>query len=127
MPNPISPRKHSSTSAVLADRARELRRAMTPAEYKLWSRLRAHRFHGLHIRRQHPINRFIVDFCYVPNRVVIELDGETHSEQIEYDAARTEWLNANGYRVLRFTNREVMHNVEGVLEAIREACEAPPP
>ena len=109
--------------ALLA-RARELRRPMTPAEKKLWARVRNNQL-GLHIRRQHPIWRFILDFYCAEARLAIEVDGDTHAEpdQAEYDAARTEWLNARGYRVIRFDNSDVHRNLDRVVEAIQTACE----
>jgi very-short-patch-repair endonuclease len=103
-------------------RARELRREMTPAERKLWSRIRFGQLDGAHFRRQHAVDRFIVDFFCARAKLVVEVDGDSHAIQVEYDAARTDWLNEQKhYRVLRFTNREVQHNIEAVLEAILEA------
>ncbi len=75
-------------------RARELRQPQTPAERKLWSRLRNQRLGGFKFRRQHPIDRFIVDFYCATCHLVVEVDGDSHTEQAEYDAARTAWLNA---------------------------------
>ena len=105
-------------------RARELRHPLTPAEQRLWNRLRDHQL-GVHIRRQHPIWRFIADFYCGATRVVIEVDGNTHAEadQAAYDAARTAWLEARGYRVIRFRNDDVFERLPAVLEAIRVACE----
>ena len=97
----------------------------------LWSRLRAHRLDGLHIRRQHPVDRFIADFYFAPSQLVIEVDGDVHAEaeQAAHDAERTAWFGENGFRVIRFTNEDVLRRLDGVLEAIREAClaERPPP
>ena len=102
-------------------RARELRREMTPAERKLWQRIRDGQLDGAHIRRQHAVGRFIVDFFCAKSKLVIEVDGDTHAEQVEYDAERTQWLNEQKhYRVIRFTNDEVSHNLDAVVENIRE-------
>jgi very-short-patch-repair endonuclease len=108
--------------AILA-RARELRHPLTPAEKKLWTRVRNNQL-GPHIRRQHPIWRFIADFYCAQARLVIEIDGDSHAEsdQAEYDAARTDWLEWRGYRVIRFDNVDVHRNLDNVLEAIRAAC-----
>jgi very-short-patch-repair endonuclease len=109
--------------AILA-RARELRHPLTPAEYELWQRVRNSQL-GMPIRRQHPIWRFIADFYCAQARLVIELDGDTHAEpdQVQYDAARTAWLEACGLRVLRFTNLEVHKHMDSVLAAIQAACQ----
>jgi very-short-patch-repair endonuclease len=79
--------------AILA-RAKELRCPMTPQENKLWQRLRAKQLYGLKFRRQHPLDRFILDFFCVKQRLVIEIDGSGHADpdQEAYDQARTEWL-----------------------------------
>jgi len=103
--------------------ARDLRHPLTPAEKKVWAGVRNRQL-GYKIRRQHPFFRFIADFYCEEAKLVIEIDGESHNdpEQTEYDDARTAWLEAEGYRVIRFTNREVHENLDGVLEAIRDAC-----
>lgn len=101
-------------------RARELRKDMTPAEKKLWQHLRDGQLDGAHFRKQHAIGTYIVDFFCAKSKLVIEVDGDSHAEQAEYDVERTKWLNEEkGYRVIRFTNCEVLHNIESVLEAIR--------
>jgi len=104
--------------------ARELRQPQTPAEVKLWSRLRDRQIDGLKIRRQHVVGHFIIDFYCAEARLCIEIDGDTHAEpdQIIYDAARTEWLTNEGYHVIRFTNREVFKEFEAVLQAIAAEC-----
>jgi len=102
--------------------ARELRSALTPAERRLWLALRRKQVSGLRFRRQHPIEHFVVDFCCVEERLVVEVDGDVHRYTEDYDRARQDWLEANGYRVLRFTNTDVMDNLSGVAEAIRQAA-----
>ncbi len=95
-----------------------------PAGKKVWDRVRNQQL-GYKIRRQYPIGHFITDFYCAPAKLVIEIDGDTHAEpdQAAYDAARTAWLEAQGYRVIRFQNNDVHHNLEPVLDAIRVACE----
>ncbi|MDJ1008858.1 MAG: DUF559 domain-containing protein [Paracoccaceae bacterium] len=93
--------------------AKRLRREMTDAERRLWYHLRAHRFFGLSVRRQAPIGPYIVDFLIPSRRTVIEVDGGHHDAAT--DAARTAFLNAKGYRVLRLWNLDVLTNTEGVL------------
>ncbi len=107
------------------ERARELRQPQTPAEQKLWARLRDRQLGGFKFRRQHPIGRFIVDFCCADRQLVVEIDGDSHAEQVEYDQARTEWLCEQGYSVIRFSNQAVWRQIEAVIEAILAACQKP--
>ena len=101
--------------------ARRLRHNLTPAEQLLSSALKGKQLNGLKFRCQHPVGRFIVDFFCPQSKLVIELDGAIHDEQIEYDTARTEQFKIYGYRVLRFRNKEVLNNLPSVLERILEA------
>jgi very-short-patch-repair endonuclease len=106
-------------NAYYTERARELRAGMTAAEKRMWSRLRAHRFEGLKFRRQHAIGNYIVDFVCLKSRLVIEVDGETHGYEREApDAARTAWLQRQGFRVLRFWNNDVLIDTDAVMESI---------
>ncbi len=102
-------------------RAWELRQQTTPAEKKLWSYLRALREQGIRFRRQHAIGPYIADFCAPGRRLVIELDGSRHLQQEERDIDRTAFLKAQGYRVLRFWNNQVMHDMQGVMQKIEMA------
>jgi len=113
---------HPRTPPKLLHAARELRQPQTPAEQKLWSRLRNRQLNGLKFRRQHPIDRFIIDFYCDEAKLCIEIDGDSHAEQIEYDQARTTYLNELGYAVIRFANREVFNQCEEVLQQIAEEC-----
>jgi very-short-patch-repair endonuclease len=109
-------------SETLLNRAKKMRREATPPERKLWAHLKADQLHGARFRRQVVIGPYIADFaCRTPVMLVVELDGDTHAAQEEYDAARTRFLESRGYRVLRFTNRDVFENLEGVLTAIAAA------
>jgi very-short-patch-repair endonuclease len=105
--------------------AKELRSNMTDAERHLWCYLRAHRFLGLKFKRQKPMGAYIVDFICLECRLVIELDGGQHQDQVERDAERDRWLAEQGFRVLRFWNHEVLGETESVLEVIRRAVAAP--
>ena len=103
-------------------RARQLRRTLTPAEQRLWQRLRRKQLAGFAFRRQYPIDPLIVDFFCPAAKLVIEVDGDSHLEQTDYDAQRTRWLNQlKGVRVLRFTNQAVYDRIEAVLDAIGAA------
>ncbi len=78
------------------------------------------------VRRQHPIGRHIVDFAVPACKLVIEIDGGQHAEAVESDESRTTALNAQGYRVIRFWNNEVLGNIEGVLRTVRMALDGAP-
>jgi very-short-patch-repair endonuclease len=105
-------------------RAKELRRNMTPAEKRLWAELRANRLDGFHFRRQQIIDGFVVDFYCHAARLVVEVDGPVHddNEQIEYDVERSHILAARELEILRVKNEEVMQDIDGVLARIRAAC-----
>ena len=109
--------------------ARRLRKNSTDAERALWRQLRAARLNGHKFRRQVPIGWYVVDFVCFETRLVVEVDGGQHAEQQRRDAQRTVWLEAQGFRVLRFWNNEVLGNMEGVKEVIARACagESPSP
>jgi very-short-patch-repair endonuclease len=103
------------------ERARQLRNSLTPAEARLWSRLRGNLLGGVSFRRQHAIGPFVVDFCAPKLKLVIELDGGQHANQAAYDAERTTFLEQEGYRVLRFWNNQVERDTNGVVTAILQA------
>jgi very-short-patch-repair endonuclease len=111
-------------------RARKLRRDMTDAERIIWNAIRAHRMHGMSFRRQTPIGPFIVDFVCRTAWLIIEIDGGQHyeAENMKRDAQRDAFLVSKGYRILRFSNHDVMTNRQGVLETIAAAImHAPSP
>jgi len=99
----------------LTRRAKAMRREMPEPELRLWLQLRAARFEGVKFRRQKVIGFYIADFAANDPKLVIELDGDTHAGQEAYDERRTRFLEREGYRVLRFTNSDVMGNMDGVL------------
>jgi very-short-patch-repair endonuclease len=107
-------------------RARTLRRDATEAERKLWQNLRQPPFKQHHFRRQATIGPYFADFASHLLRMVIELDGGQHSDSTS-DETRTQYLEANGYRVVRFWNNEVFENISGVLSAIDAAVNAERP
>ena len=106
------------------DRARALRRDQTGVELRLWRHLRNRQLAGYKFKRQVPRRQYIVDFLCDDAKLVIELDGGQHAMQIAYDAHRTAVLEADGYRVLRFWNIEVIENLDGVIDAIYRAVTA---
>ena len=121
-------RKHNiigqKVPAVLLERAKELRRNMTPAEQRLWQQLRANRLGNWHFRRQQIIDGFIVDFYCHQVGLVIEVDGPIHESQREADAEREAILRARGLKILRFTNQQVMNDMANVLNEIRQVLDA---
>ena len=109
---------------------RNLRNSMTPAEVALWSQLKAGKLDGTSWRRQFSVGNYILDFYCPKCRLCIELDGKEHytMQGDTYDYDRTVFLNSYGIRVLRFENKDVWDNIEGVLNVIREeitACRTP--
>jgi very-short-patch-repair endonuclease len=114
--------KRIRTPAQVQQRARELRKEMTPAEKLLWSRLRNKQLKGLKFRRQHPLGPFIADFYCAARRLVVEIDGDIHDLQPERGVARTEQFKQYGYRLIRFRNKQVLNDIEDVLVAIEAAC-----
>jgi len=101
------------------DNVRQLRQNQTPAEVLLWAQLRAKRT-GARFRRQHAIGPFIVDFYCNAARLAIEVDGEDHDLKSAYDERRTAWLSRYAVAVVRFSNRVVTTNLEGVVRTIEE-------
>jgi very-short-patch-repair endonuclease len=91
----------------------------------LWHQLRAHRLMGLGFRRQHPVGPFIVDFACVERKVIVELDGRQHATDAAEtrDARRTEWLDAEGWLVLRFWNDDVLKSLDDVCQHIWIVCD----
>src|SRR6476660_8896380 len=117
---------HAAISEQQRHRAKHLRRAMTRAEILLWRYLKAHHLDGISFRRQAPMGRYVLDFVCHAAHVIVELDGETHDfdAQQRNDSVRDAWLASRGYLVLRFTNEQVLSNLEGVLIVIRETVTA---
>jgi len=107
----------------LLKRSRQLRNEPTPAELRLWSHLRLKNLDGARFRRQYPIEGYIVDFCCIRKRLIVEVDGSQHADNAAYDERRTQILERQGFRVLRFWNGEVMQNIGGVVEAILAALQ----
>ena len=110
--------------------ARKLRSTPTAAEARAWSRLRRRQIAGHRFRRQVPLGRYVVDFVCFDSRLIVEIDGGQHSNQAKRDATRTVWLEAQGFKVLRFWNNDVLGKTDSVIEVIRVALASasdPPP
>lgn len=114
-----------STNPKLLERARQMRREMTQPERELWIALRAKRFDGVKFNRQVVIGPYIADFVCRSRKLIIELDGATHDDASR-DDQRTAFLEAQGYRVIRFWNNDVMTNLDAVLGALSEALATAP-
>jgi len=113
------------TDPILLDRARKMRRQMTEPETRLWLALRGKRLNDVKFTRQVPIGPYIADFCARSAHLIIEVDGDTHTDQSR-DDRHAAWLTAQGYRVLRFTNADVMMNLDGVLQMVAVALTTAP-
>jgi len=113
----------------ISPHAAQLRRDATDAEAALWLELRGRRLQGFKFKRQWTLGVYIVDFCCLERRLVVELDGGQHNEA--RDARRTAWLEGLGFRVIRFWNNDVLANLEGALHtivmALKEASPQPLP
>ena len=114
----------ASTYQLLLDKAREMRKNPTEAESLLWHYLSDNKL-GVHFRRQHPVYGYIPDFVSLKNQIIIEIDGGYHfeGEQPEKDAERNEYLQEAGFTVLRFTNEEVLCDIDTVIEKITDELE----
>jgi very-short-patch-repair endonuclease len=102
-------------------RSRELRNNATPAERKLWTALSARKVAGVRFNRQCPIGPFICDFVSRSAKLVVEVDGGQHDWNSQADAARTRYIEAQGYRVIRFWNHDVLERLGGVVSEIERA------
>ncbi|NEN91607.1 MAG: endonuclease domain-containing protein [Okeania sp. SIO3H1] len=114
------------TTPEIEQAARNLRKNLTPAETLLWEALRNKQLEGLRFRCQHPVGNFILDFYCPSCKLVVELDGEIHTHQTDYDDDRTAKLVEYGYKVLRFRNEQVIDDLPKVLAEIRRVAFWPP-
>lgn len=101
---------------LIQKRVQNLRKNMTIAEKKLWNKLRGRQLTGFRFRRQVPLGNYIVDFACFEPKMIIELDGSHHADQINYDEKRTKYLEMLGYKVLRFWNNQILNDIDAVLE-----------
>ncbi|HPR73620.1 MAG TPA: DUF559 domain-containing protein [Bacteroidales bacterium] len=111
---------HHGSSLAIKSKARDLRKAMTYSEMKLWKRLRGRKLKGRFFRRQHPYGMYILDFYCFQADLVIEVDGGIHRFKENYDAERTEFLEATGLKVIRFKNDDVINRIDWVIEEIEK-------
>ena len=104
-------------------KARELRKNMKEAERALWKHLRLRQLGGYKFRRQQPMGRYIVDFVCLERRLIVEVDGGHHCEQLAYDLERDTWLEKQGFSILRFWDNQVLKEIESVKEVILDALD----
>ena len=117
--------KREYASEHMIRRARGLRREEMPPEELLWLALRNGQIGGLKFRRQHPIGAYVVDFYCHSAKLVVEIDGMSHENKAEEDAARAKVLDAQALRILRVTNEDVMHDLDAVTREIARLCGVP--
>lgn len=106
--------------------ARQMRHKPTPAEQVLWQHLRNRAVLDYKFRRQYSIDRFVVDFVCIEAALIIEVDGEIHQYTADEDSIRQEFLESLGFRVLRFSNEQVLREIDEVLRQISEKLTSPP-
>jgi very-short-patch-repair endonuclease len=109
----------------MSELARKLRQQPTPFEVRFWRIIHPIRQSGWHFRKQAPMGRYVVDFVCHRARLIVEIDGDSHYTEagIAHDAVRTDFLESEGYRLLRFTNLDVMESEEAVYMAVAEAVD----
>lgn len=115
--------RHMTSSNNQTHLTTKLRRNQTPQESKLWTILRNRGFENFKFRRQFKIDNYIVDFCCLNNKLIIEIDGGHHNElnNIDSDKERQQYLESRGYKVIRFWNNEIDRNIDGVIERISDS------
>jgi len=101
-------------------RARELRKDLTPQEKRLWDRIRRGQLNGMHFRKQHPYNIYILDFFCFKANLAIEVEGKIHLRRKEYDKERTRFLESTGLEVLHFRNEDIENRIDWVIEIIKK-------
>ena len=118
---------HFGAKPDIFGKARRLRNNLTSEENALWQRLRKSQL-GVRFKSQHPINQFIADFYCHKAKLIIEIDGSSHDseEAKDYDSNRTYELEQLGLKIIRFSNKEVMTDIEGVLEKIKHEISRTP-
>ena len=110
--------KNKNTPKYITELARKNRRNLTFQEAVLWEAIAKKKVFGIKFRRQFPIGRYIVDFYNHRHKLVVEIDGEVHNDQKEYDKNRDDFLKSNGCRVIHFTNNDIEGNMDKVLNEI---------
>jgi very-short-patch-repair endonuclease len=125
----IDPKNRENNNIALKNVRQKLRNKMPAPEVVFWHRIQNKQINDLKFRRQYSIGNFVIDFYCVKSKLAIEIDGESHysEESIENDKVRDLFLRSKGITVLRFTNDEIMRNIDGVLSAVQECHTATNP
>jgi len=107
---------------ITQNHAKDLRKNLTKAEAIIWNYLKGKKIEGVKFRRQFPIGIYIVDFAAVEIKLIIEIDGATHSsdDRVKYDNARTQFLTSQGWKVIRVWNNDIYNNLNGILQSISQ-------
>lgn len=105
---------------LLKQRSRDLRKNLTDAEQKLWQKLRHKQINDHKFRRQFVLGNYIVDFICLDKRLIVEVDGGQHMDNVDYDLHRDEWLKSQNFKALRFWNNQVLNEIDSVLEVISQ-------
>ncbi len=113
-----SQKRYKDTPRYVTNLSRKFRNNMTECEKMLWEKISRKQLNGLKFRRQFPVGRYIADFYNHDKRLIIEVDGSVHNEQKEYDKKRERYLEASGCTIIRFTNDEIINNIDLVIEKI---------
>jgi very-short-patch-repair endonuclease len=114
--------QHQATSTARKN-AKSLRTDLTDAERRIWSRLRREQL-GCRFRRQHPLGGYVLDFACLDPKLIVEIDGSQHMDQVSYDERRTAWLTQQGFRVLRFWSNDALSQTDAVIAEVLAAVQA---
>ena len=126
IPSPLVGEGKDGAMGLRTINARQLRNSPTQAEIALWERVHYRQINGYKFRRQQPIGRYIVDFVCLEKKLIVELDGNSHLNNRANDDERTKEIQVQGYKVIRFWNSQVLHQIETVLASILLELEASP-
>ena len=107
--------------------ARKLRKRLTDAERRIWSRLRLRQLDGLKFRRQAPLGPYVVDFVCFEQKLIVEVDGSQHAVVTRQERERAAWLESQGFRIVRIWNNDALQNTDGVVEHILRCLALPHP
>ncbi len=116
-----------SDNSPMTKLAKVLRKSQTDAETVIWQKLRSSQLNGCKFKRQQPLGRYIVDFVCFDKKLIVEIDGGHHATQRDKDLQREQWLQNEGFEVVRFWNNDIFENIEGVLETIMKKLSTPSP
>jgi very-short-patch-repair endonuclease len=117
----VEAKQNLGASGNIMEKAKALRKNLTPSEKKLWNSIRKRQLNGLHFRRQHPYGIYILDFYCFKANLAIEIDGPIHLKKVKYDLERTKYIESSGLNVLHFKNDDIDNRMEWVLNKIKSS------